>query len=159
MKNIIVIGMITVVILSLPQFTEAKSREEPISFESDEWTLTIDEAEMMNGHMSEDHENADFYSLRIVNNNGEKHNVTVHTFRKEEGKTYDYGMSVNQTKGKSVEAANEEIIYVQNFPVPKNTKEYSVSIMWQTEGSDRFYKQDFNIPVRFYKKEFNVPVR
>jgi hypothetical protein len=159
MKNMIVIGMITVVILSLPQFTEAKSSEEPIVYESDEWTLTLDEAEIVNEHMSKGNENVDVYSLRIVNNDGKKHNVTVHTFRKEEGKTFDYGMSLNQTKGKSVELANEEVINLQNFPVPKNTKEFCVSIMWQNEDSDRFYKQDFNIPVGFYKKDFNVPVR
>lgn len=155
----LIIGMSAIVILSIPQFAEAKLREEPIVLESDEWTLILDEAEIENERKPEDNGNMDVFSLKIVNNDGKKHNVTVHTFRKEEGKTFHSGMSFNQTKGKSVELANEEVANVQSFPVEKNTKEFSVSIMWQNEGSDRFYKQDFNVPVRFYKKDFNVPVR
>ncbi|MBM7661091.1 hypothetical protein JOC85_001863 [Bacillus mesophilus] len=157
MRKLIFLVMFTLV--SIPQSTEAKSSGEPIVFESDEWTLTLEEAEIKNEEMSKGNENADVFSLRIVNNEGKKHNVTVHTFRKEEGKTFDYGMSLNQTKGTDVKLANEEIINVQHFPVAKNTKEFTVSIMWQNEASDQFYKQDFNVPVRFYKKDFNVPVR
>ncbi|GAE36652.1 hypothetical protein [Halalkalibacter akibai] len=148
MKKMLYIMMITFVFISSPHFTEAKSMKEPVVLDSDEWTLTLDNAEIDDENMTKGNEKADVYSLKIANKDGNKYNVTVHTFRKEPGKSYDFGMSVNDTDGEDVMLANKEVINFKNFPVFKEAKEFEVFIMWQEEESGRFFKQDFTVPVQ-----------
>jgi hypothetical protein len=147
MKNIFYVTLITIVLIHSPLLTEAKSTNEPVVIDSDEWTLTLDDAVIADESMSKGDERADFYLLKIANKDGKKYNVTVHTFRKEQGKSYDFGMSLNDTEGKDVQLENKEFINFKNFPVGKNTKEFEVFIMWQDVENGRFFKQEFIVPL------------
>jgi hypothetical protein len=148
MKNIFYITMIAIVFMYSPLFTEANSTNEPVVIDSDEWTITLDEPVSDDERMIRGNEKVDVYSLKIANKDGKKYNVTVHTFRKEQGKSYEFGMSLNDTEGKDVQVENKEVINFQNFPVGKKTKEFEVLIMWQDEEDGRFFKQEFIVPVK-----------
>jgi hypothetical protein len=149
MKKLFFALMIIFALISSPYFSEAKSLKKPVVLDSDEWIVTLDEARIEEGEqLYKGDSRADVYSLKIANKKGKKHNVTVHTFRKEQGKSYKFGMSLNDTEGRNIEIEDKEVISFKNFPVGKETEEFEVFIMWQEEGSGRFFKQDFLVPVR-----------
>ncbi|MBM6617281.1 hypothetical protein [Bacillus suaedaesalsae] len=152
MRNFTSAFTLAVLLISAPHFTKANSMKEPVVLESGEWTLTLGNPEVTEEeHLAKGNKNAVVYSLGITNKSGQKYNVRVHTFRKEQGKSYDFGMSLHETEGIDMGTASEqgnEIKHV-NFPVGKKTKEFEVLITWQDkEEFGRFYKQEFIVPVK-----------
>jgi hypothetical protein len=149
MRKLFLVLMSIISLISSPNFTEAKSLKKPVVLDSDEWTLTFDEANIEDDEqLFKGDSKADVYSLKVANKDGKKYNVTVHTFRKEQGKSYKFGMSLNDTEGKNIEIEDKEVVSFKNFPIGKETEEFEVFIMWQEEGSGRFFKQDFLVSVR-----------
>ncbi|SDI90511.1 hypothetical protein [Natribacillus halophilus] len=117
------------------------SPELPMDLESGEWRLNIDVPEFADNLCQPGQ--TDMYALKLENTGGNKENVTVHTFRKEDGKMHDYGLTMDEQD--TLERA--EFLNFSPLPVHDRVEDIEVLILWQEEADGRILKQSFTVPL------------
>ncbi|QQK75300.1 hypothetical protein HUG15_06645 [Salicibibacter cibarius] len=141
MKQHIFLISSLVLLFLLPN--ELMAAELPLTLEADDWRLTVRTADTDSDRLCQPSD-IDMYELKLENTSGNKKDVSMHTFRQEEGKDRDEGLVEDAA---DVLAANASL-GARNLPISQDVEALDVLILWQEEDDAQYFKQQFMVPLQ-----------